>query len=122
VSTRVVLCVLLTSLFLVVSTAGESLIYRLAVLKESSTQSASAGTVLRSSTRAHPVKIYPRTQVFEDLRGAVPLETKPVTNPAARFLKDSQGPFTRDQRLVVRADDNPASLADGYACGDREVW
>jgi hypothetical protein len=42
-----------------------------------------------------------------------PLETKPVTNPVARFLKDSHGPFTGDQRLVVRADDDPASLADG---------
>ena len=31
----------------------------------------------------------------------------------ARFPKDSHGPFAGDQRLVIRADDDPTSLAEG---------
>src|ERR1700688_407230 len=30
-----------------------------------------------------------------------------------RFLKDSHRPFAGDQRLVIRADDDPAFLAEG---------
>ena len=42
------------------------------------------------------------------------------TWPAARFFENRQGPFARDQRFVIRADDDPASLVDGVenkVCG-----
>src|SRR5229473_4094445 len=63
--------------------------------------------------QVHFVKIHPRPQVFEDLRGAVSVGNKAGHQSGrARFLKDSHGPFTRNQRLVICADDDPASLAD----------
>ena len=64
--------------------------------------------------QVHLVKIHPRPQIFEDLRGAVSVGNETGHQSGrARFLKDNHSPFTRDQRLVVRTDDDPASLADG---------
>src|SRR5215470_6999985 len=58
------------------------------------------------------VKIHPRPQVFEYLRGAVSVGNKSGDQSSRTcFLKDSHGPFAGDQRFVVRADDDPASLA-----------
>src|SRR5712692_11124310 len=67
------------------------------------------------------VKLHPWPQVFEHLRGAVSVGNKArYQSSPARFLEDGHGPLARDQRLVVGADNDPASLADGIAnqfCG-----
>ena len=67
-----------------------------------------------SYATSHGARGLSRPQIFEDLRGAVSVGNEASHQSGrARFLKDHYGPFTRDQRLVVRADDDPASLADG---------
>ncbi len=71
--------------------------------------------------QVHLVKLHPRSQVFEDLGGTVSVGNKTgYQSSRARFFENSHGPFARNQRLVIRADDDPASLADGIVnkvCG-----
>jgi hypothetical protein len=59
--------------------------------------------------QVHLVKIHPRPHIFEDLRSTVSVGNKAShQSGCARFLEDGHGPFASDQRLVIRADDDPA--------------
>src|SRR5207249_11999369 len=62
------------------------------------------------------VEIDPRPQVFEYLRR--PVAVRHVAGREAgrlRFLEYGDGPFARDERLVVRADDHASALANRIA-------
>jgi hypothetical protein len=62
------------------------------------------------------VEIKPRAQIFEHLGSAVAVgneSSKKTLGPS--FFKNRDGPFTRDQWLVVGADKNFGALVEGVA-------
>ncbi len=67
------------------------------------------------------VEIHPRLDVVEDPRGSVPVRhVSGGESGAARFLENRDGPFARDERLVVRADDDASAEVDGLI--DELAW